>query len=331
MFFNIKIPFLHLCDRKWEEGVSMSGEDGGLTLASTYYHSNNNNNNHSEDTESITIDPKAFSGSILSSCGKRASKKSARFNVPHVHSSSSSGRRDEDDDDDDENHYVEITLDIRDDSVAVYSVQPAATGFEDPELALLAKQTLDKRSSSLFRNVSLRQVSQELRRGLVSFSRRSSGGGATGRFDRTKSAAAHALRGLKFITAKAGSSGASGWPMVEKKFVQLTTSSVGLLHCSLFGECIGTHYSSSTSGNWPTIFLIYIFFLFTAGMNKESKEFAGELFRVLAQRRNIYGDSINKDQLKEFWDEICDESFDSRLQTFFAMYNNITQTSKIIT
>lgn len=54
-------------------------------------------------------------------------------------------------------------------------------------------------------------------------------------------------------------------------------------------------------------------------MNKESKEFAGELFRALAQRRNIYGDSINKEQLKEFWDEICDVSFDSRLQTFFAM------------
>lgn len=56
-----------------------------------------------------------------------------------------------------------------------------------------------------------------------------------------------------------------------------------------------------------------------AGMNKESKEFANELFRALAQRRNIHGDSINREQLREFWDQISDESFDSRLQTFFDM------------
>ncbi|KAI4304869.1 hypothetical protein MLD38_040330 [Melastoma candidum] len=276
----------------------MSGRDlGGLRLASTYYNSRYNNDAAS-DADSVSTDPTAFSGPMLASVGKRSSKKSARFNVPRVRSSSSSGRwpgdKDCDDDgDDDENPYVEITLDIRDDSVAVHSVQPTAGGHEDPELALLAKQTLEKRSSALYRNVSLRQVSQELRKGLASFSRRSSGGGAAGRFDRTKSAVGHALRGLKFITAKAGRSGASGWPTVEKKFDQLTASSGGLLHFTLFGECIG--------------------------MNKESKEFAGELFRALAQRRNIFGDSINKDQLKEFWDEICDESFDSRLNTFFAM------------
>lgn len=57
------------------------------------------------------------------------------------------------------------------------------------------------------------------------------------------------------------------------------------------------------------------------GMNKESKEFAGELFRALARRRSISSDSIDKAQLKEFWEQISDESFDSRLQTFFDMYN----------
>lgn len=55
------------------------------------------------------------------------------------------------------------------------------------------------------------------------------------------------------------------------------------------------------------------------GMNKESKEFAGELFRALARKHNISGDSINKAQLKEFWEQISDESFDSRLQIFFDM------------
>jgi respiratory burst oxidase len=47
--------------------------------------------------------------------------------------------------------------------------------------------------------------------------------------------------------------------------------------------------------------------------------FAGELFDALARRRNISGDSINKAQLLEFWDQISDTSFDSRLQTFFDM------------
>jgi respiratory burst oxidase len=47
--------------------------------------------------------------------------------------------------------------------------------------------------------------------------------------------------------------------------------------------------------------------------------FAGELFDALARRRNISGDSISKAELLEFWDQISDTSFDSRLQTFFDM------------
>jgi respiratory burst oxidase len=49
-------------------------------------------------------------------------------------------------------------------------------------------------------------------------------------------------------------------------------------------------------------------------------DFAVELFDALARRRNISGDSISKAELLEFWDQICDTSFDSRLQTFFDMY-----------
>lgn len=52
---------------------------------------------------------------------------------------------------------------------------------------------------------------------------------------------------------------------------------------------------------------------------KDSKEFAGELFHALARRHNIEGDSIDKAQLKAFWEQIADQSFDSRLQTFFDM------------
>lgn len=51
----------------------------------------------------------------------------------------------------------------------------------------------------------------------------------------------------------------------------------------------------------------------------ESKEFAGELFDALARRRGITSASVTKNQLREFWEQITDQSFDSRLQTFFDM------------
>ncbi|XLR04230.1 hypothetical protein S83_070428 [Arachis hypogaea] len=38
-----------------------------------------------------------------------------------------------------------------------------------------------------------------------------------------------------------------------------------------------------------------------------------------ALRRDIHGDSINKAQLKDYWDQISDRSFDSRLRTVFDM------------
>ncbi|OMP08895.1 Cytochrome b245, heavy chain [Corchorus capsularis] len=258
---------------------------------------------NNSDTESIASDRAAFSGPLGVGGGpvsnKRASKKSARFNLPPeiamaktnstnsvASYSAASAAADNDD------SYVEITLDIRDDSVAVHSVQGAGGGGEDPELALLAKRTLENKSASfrsyLLRNTSaqIKQVSQELKRAV---SRRPSNAGK--KFDRTKSAAAHALKGFKFIATKTGASG-NGWSAVEKRFNDLTASTNGLLHRSQFGECIG--------------------------MN-QSKEFAGELFQALARRHNVTGDLINKTQLKLFWDQISDESFDSRLQTFFDM------------
>ncbi|KAG6478106.1 respiratory burst oxidase homolog protein C-like [Zingiber officinale] len=215
---------------------------------------------------------------------KRGSRKSARFNLPSSASTSSSAASAGGDDE----AYVEITLDVRDDSVAVHCVKPAAAGdAEDSEVSLLAR-TLEKRSasfgSSVMRNASsrIRQVSQELRR-LASGTKRP----AAGKFDRTKSAAAHALKGLKFI---ARTDGATGWTAVDKRFNELAVD--GLLHRSLFGQCIGM---------------------------KESTEFAGELFDALSRRRNITGDMITKAELTEFWDQITDQSFDSRLQTFFDM------------
>ncbi|KAJ4900842.1 Respiratory burst oxidase-like protein D [Raphanus sativus] len=243
------------------------------------------------DNESIASDRSAFSGPL--GRPKRASKKNARFaaDLPKRSTSLSDGggggRGGEDDE------YVEITLDIRDDSVAVHSVQQASPGggaHEDPELTLLTKKTLESNlnnsaSLSFFRSTSsrIKNASRELRR---VFSRRSAP--PARRFDRTSSAAVHALKGLKFIATKT-----AAWPAVEQRFDKLSLDSNGLLLSSKFWECLG--------------------------MNKESKDFADQLFRALARRNNISGDAITKDQLRLFWEQISDESFDAKLQVFFDM------------
>ncbi|KAK6153848.1 hypothetical protein DH2020_013487 [Rehmannia glutinosa] len=203
------------------------------------------------------------------------SKKHTRFNLPDTTTTATA------------DDYVEITLDVRTDSVAVQSVLTSTGGAaEDGELTKLAKG-LEKKST-MARNASsrIKQVSQEFKR-LATLTRRPQPGR---RLDRSKSAAAPALMGLKFISK---TDGGAAWAGVEKRFDELTSDTNGLLPRSLFGECIG--------------------------MNKESKEFAGELFDSISRRRNIAGDSITKSELKEFWDQIADQSFDSRLQTFFDM------------
>ncbi|KAF2311612.1 hypothetical protein GH714_025261 [Hevea brasiliensis] len=229
---------------------------------------------HHSDTELLSGERVPYTGPLSGPLNKRGTRKSARFNIPE-----SSSAQDE--------QYVEVTLDLRDDSVAVHSVKAANGMEEDPEVSLLAKG-LEKRSTSkVMRNASarIRQVSQELKR-ITSFSKRPP---PPGRLDRNKSAAAHALKGLKFISK---TDGGAGWAAVEKRFHEITSSTDGLLPRSRFCECIGM---------------------------KESKEFAGELFDALARKRNIEGDSISMAELQEFWEQISDQSFDSRLQTFFDM------------
>jgi respiratory burst oxidase len=52
----------------------------------------------------------------------------------------------------------------------------------------------------------------------------------------------------------------------------------------------------------------------------ESKEFALELFDTLSRRLRMQtADKINKEELREMWQQITDNSFDSRLQIFFDM------------
>ncbi|CAL9198523.1 respiratory burst oxidase homolog protein B [Musa acuminata AAA Group] len=231
----------------------------------------------------------SFSGPLSGPLNKRGEKSGARVSFPGSPSSVGSVKGKEQEEEDDDDTYVEITLDVRDDTVAVHSVKAAGAGGDaagDPEVAALARE-LERRSAfgaSVMRTASwrFRQVSQELRR-LASFGRRP----GAGKFDRSRSAAAQALKGLKFISK---ADGAAGWAAVERRFDELAVD--GTLDRSKFAQCIGM---------------------------KESKEFAGELFDALARRRQIKGDTITKAELREFWDQISEQSFDSRLQTFFDM------------
>ncbi|KAH9605057.1 hypothetical protein KSS87_011910 [Heliosperma pusillum] len=106
------------------------------------------------------------------------------------------------------------------------------------------------------------------------------------RLDRSNTTAAHALKGLQFVNQKVGS---DGWAEVEKQFDLLVVD--GLLLKSRFGKCIG--------------------------MNE--KEFARELFDALARKRGIVTETITKRQLRDFWEELSNQSFDARMRLYFDM------------
>lgn len=246
-------------------------------------------NHRDSDVELIALHNGSFSGPL----NKRVGRRSAKLNVSNSSSAIDLSHQEHDEEKAGED-YVEVTMDIQGDSVALHSVKTVPGnndhgGGEDEKRVLLGKGMEKKRSfgASFVRTASIRMkhVSQELKK-LTSFSKQQVGPEKV--YDRTKSAASHALRGLKFINKKTD----VGWFEVEKQFDILSTHD-GLLHRSLFAKCIG--------------------------MNKESEAFAGELFDAMSRRRNIHGDSINKAQLKDFWDQISDNSFDSRLGTFFDM------------
>ncbi|XP_042503456.1 respiratory burst oxidase homolog protein A-like [Macadamia integrifolia] len=213
--------------------------------------------------------------------------------------------------------YVEVTLDFKDDdTIILRSVEPA--GAIEIESGVHTPATMS-RSGTMRRSASTRiyQFSQELKAEAVSkvkqFSQRFSWGhnksfsasqnGAGSGFDsalaaramrrqraeldRTKSGAHRGLRGLRFISNRKG---VDGWNQVETNFEKMAKD--GFLQRSDFGQCIGL---------------------------KDSKEFALELFDALSRRRRLKTDKISKDELYEFWNQITDESFDSRLQIFFDM------------
>lgn len=107
---------------------------------------------------------------------------------------------------------------------------------------------------------------------------------------RMQSSAEMGLKGLRFLDKKTGGK-EDGWKAVEKQFNQFSVN--GRLPKENFGRCIGMG---------------------------DSKEFAGEVFVALARRRNLEPENgITKDELKQFWEEMTDKNFDSRLRIFFDM------------
>ena len=65
--------------------------------------------------------------------------------------------------------------------------------------------------------------------------------------------------------------------------------------------------------------MLHYIYLRLKGM-ADSKEFASEVFVALSRRRHINpDDGVTKEQLKEFWEEMTDQNFDSRLRIFFDM------------
>nr|AKS03956.1 respiratory burst oxidase-like protein 3 [Rubia cordifolia] len=245
--------------------------------------------------------------------------------------------------------FVEVTLDLQDDdTIIVRSVEPAVaatgSGIDSNDVTLLTAGALGigvetpsstSRSPTIRRSSSnrLRQFSQELKAeakakarhfsqeveaevGRFSWSHgqastknlaaasTSSGTGLESalaaramrkqraQLDRTRSGAQKALRGLKFIDSKSktNANGVDAWSEVQNNFYKLAKDGY-LFRCD-FAECIGIR-----------------------GSNEFALEFWGELSR--RRRQNV--EKIGREELYEYWSQITDESFDSRLQIFFDM------------
>ncbi|TYJ06712.1 hypothetical protein E1A91_A12G253700v1 [Gossypium mustelinum] len=213
--------------------------------------------------------------------------------------------------------FVEVTLDLQDDdTIILRSVEPATVinvdeGSDTPVSASRSPTT--RSSSNRLRQFSqelkaeavakARQFSQELKAELRKFSWGNGHASQTvngfdsalaaralrkqrAQLDRTRSGAHKALRGLRFIS----NNKANAWEEVENKFNKLAKD--GYLFRSDFAQCIGM---------------------------KDSKEFALEMFDALSRRRRLKVEKISKDELYEYWSQITDQSFDSRLQIFFDM------------
>ncbi|XP_047341180.1 respiratory burst oxidase homolog protein C-like [Impatiens glandulifera] len=182
---------------------------------------------------------------------------------------------------DDDNTCVEITLDVHDDSGVCYVKTINEKPDADPNhVKTIEKPDVDPRD----RRSRIKHISKELKRITSMTSQWSK---PCQRFNRNES---EALKGLKFISKIDVN---TNWLAVNRRFDKLT-SFTELLPRYVFGECIGTE-------------------------SNLNNDFAVKIFDALRMRYRITGDSIDKTLLREFWEIIIDESFDSRLHIFFDM------------
>ncbi|KAK2425924.1 respiratory burst oxidase protein A [Trifolium repens] len=215
--------------------------------------------------------------------------------------------------------YVEVTLDLdEDNTVVLRGIEPVSainndgvasstTGNETTTSATRSSM-IRRNSSNMLRRLShemkaeavakAKQFSQELKAELrrFSWSRNGFETALTARdlrkqraqYDRNRSGAKKALHGLKFISSK--SNGVDAWNEMQSNFDRFAKD--GFLYRTDFAQCIGMG---------------------------DSKEFGMEIFDALNRRRRLKVEKINRDEFREFWSQITDQSFDSRLQIFFEM------------
>ncbi|XP_047332352.1 respiratory burst oxidase homolog protein E-like [Impatiens glandulifera] len=185
----------------------------------------------------------------------------------------------------DQHDFVEITLEIEDDSIVVCSVTPTSDNRKSHSVSSRIRRKFPWLTSP--NSVSLRRDHEvEVEQEIVVLPPPDRG------LDRTTSSAQRALKGLRFISKTTGTSEANDlWKKVELRFQKLAKQ--GFLSREDFGECIGM---------------------------VDSKEFALGIFDALARRRGDHKLSkITKNELQHFWSQISDQSFDARLGIFFDM------------
>ncbi|XP_068662127.1 respiratory burst oxidase homolog protein E-like [Aristolochia californica] len=198
----------------------------------------------------------------------------------------------------DQRDFVEVTLEIDDDSIVVCGVTPS-TG-EDPR-GSSAGNGFFSRSSSVtsrirrkfpwLRSSSSRSMSSAVEEQTISARDARK---MQARLDRTRASAQRALKGLRFISKTTDTvDTAELWETVESRFDSLATD--GLLSRDDFAECIGM---------------------------VDSKEFAVGIFDALARRKHQKIERITKEEFYDFWLQISDQSFDARLQIFFDMVDS---------
>lgn len=246
-----------------------------------------------------------------------------------------------------------------DDTIVLRSVEPAtainidisdetAGGGMMTPVSIPRSPTMKRTSSNRLRQFSqelkaeavakAKQLSHELKRfswsrsvsGTLTSANQNDGGGGIvnsalearalrkqrAQLDRTRSSAQRALRGLRFISNK--NKNVEGWNDVQTNFEKLAKN--GYIYRSDFAQCIGSKLDHVLFFKNSIMFFSrsWFCFLLSSGM-KDSKEFALELYDALSRRRRLKVEKISHDELYEYWLQINDDSFDSRLQIFFDM------------